>query len=543
KKPNVVVVLIDNHGYYELSRNGHPVVRTPHLDNLTQTGVNFTDFNAPPFCSPSRAALLTGRYALRSGVHNTVGGVSILHRNETTLADMLKAAGYKTAVFGKWHLGMSHPYTPDYRGFDEHFIHGGGGVSQLEDYFGNLHMDATYTHNGQYVKSKGFSTDVLFDQGIDFMNRNRENPFFCFISTPAVHFPTQLHPENGKRLKERGITDEKHLPIWSMIENVDDNVGRLLDYLNESGLKENTLLFVMSDQGVNDRGVTHRAGEGTKRGVQYDEKHQVFCMAQYPGFTDKRPGDRPELTGIVDVLPTILEVCGLEKPAELDGESMVPLLGGPGQWDSDRKLIIQCPRKRERYKWDNVSVKFKKWRLVDGKELYNIEEDYGQTKNIISAHPNLVKELKDTYEDFWGSLDSPEKLLAVHVLGDAEVPTTRLVGMDWYQGGHPWPQQALAKRTQQGKWKVEIAQKGTYRFELRHYPREEPRPIEAVAAAVEIGGEKVGKPLDVKETHAVFEMKLDQGVYDLMTTFEHPKGHEGNKTWGAYFVYVDFLGG
>jgi arylsulfatase A-like enzyme len=112
-QPNVVIVLIDNHGYYELSRNGHPVVQTPRIDKLSKAGVNFTDFNAPPFCSPSRGALLTGRYALRYGIHNTVGGVSILHRDETTLADILKSSGYRTGVFGKWHLGMSHPYTPD----------------------------------------------------------------------------------------------------------------------------------------------------------------------------------------------------------------------------------------------------------------------------------------------------------------------------------------------------------------------------------------------------------------------------------------------
>ena len=540
-KPNVVVVLIDNHGYYELSRNGHPVVQTPRIDRLSQTGVNFTDFNAPPFCSPSRGALLTGRYALRYGIHNTVGGFSILHRDEVTLADRLKSVGYRTGVFGKWHLGMSHPYTPDFRGFDEHFIHGGGGVSQLEDYYGNNHMDATYTHNGQYVKSRGFSTDVLFDQGIDFMNRNRENPFFCFITTPAVHFPTLLHPETGKRLMDRGVTDKKQLPIWSMIENVDDNVGRLLDYLDESGLNENTLLFLMSDQGVNDRGVTHRAGEGTKRGVQYDEKHQVYCMVQYPKLTGSKPGDRSELTGMVDVLPTILDVCGLDQPSNLDGKSMKPLLADVPGWDEERQLIIQCPRTRERSKWGNVSVKYKKWRLVDGKELYNIEEDFGQTKNLFGEHPNLVHKLTATYETFWNSLPPQQALLSAHVLGAKEAPSVRLNGMDWYEGGHPWPQQALAKRTEQGKWRVEIARKGTYRFELRHYPREEPRPVKAVGATVQVGNKTISIPLNINATHAVLHVPLQTGFYDLITTFQHPDDHDGKQEWGAYYVYVDYM--
>jgi len=540
--PNVVVVLIDNHGYYELSRNGHPVVQTPRMDKLSETGVNFTDFNAPPFCSPSRGALLTGRYALRYGIHNTVGGVSILHKDETTMADLLKSAGYRTGVFGKWHLGMSHPYTPDLRGFDEHFIHGGGGVSQLEDYFGNNHMNATYTHNGQYVKSRGFSTDVLFDQGIDFMNRNRENPFFCLIATPAVHFPTLLHPETGKRLKERGVRDEKQLPIWSMIENVDDNVGRLLDFLETSGLKDNTLLFLMSDQGVNDRGVPHRAGEGAQRGVQYDEKHQVYCMVQYPQLTDNRPGDRSELTGMVDVLPTVLDVCGIDQPSNLDGQSMKPLLGNASDWNDERKLIVQCPRARDRSKWGNVSVKYKKWRLVDGKEFYNIQEDYGQTKNIIDQHPCLVKDLTQTYEQFWNSLPPQSELLSAHVLGAKEAPSVRLNGMDWYEGGHPWPQQALAKRNQQGKWRVEIARDGIYRFELRHYPREEPRPIMAVKASVQVGDQLNSVPLDTLATHAVLQLPLKKGTFDMITTFQHPTDHEGNKEWGAYYVHVDFVG-
>lgn len=541
-KPNVVVVLIDNHGYYELSLNGHPVVQTPHIDRLAETGVNFTDFNAPPFCSPSRGALLTGRYALRYGIHNTVGGVSILHKNETTMADLLKSAGYRTAVFGKWHLGMSHPYTPDQRGFDEHYIHGGGGVSQLEDYFGNNHMDATYTHNGQYVKSRGFSTDVLFDQGIDFMNRNRENPFFCLITTPAVHFPTLLHPETGKRLQDRGVTDQRQLPIWSMIENVDDNVGRLLDYLEKSGLKENTLLFLMSDQGVNDRGVTHRAGEGTKRGVQYDEKHQVYCMVQYPALTDVKPGDRSELTGMIDVLPTVLDICDIETPGNLDGQSLRPLLDHSAGWNDQRKLIVQCPRAREREKWRNVSVKYQKWRLVDGKELYNIENDYGQTINLFDTHPDIVRELTSTYESFWNSLPPHEELLSAHILGAEEALSVRLNGMDWYEGGHPWPQQALAKRNQQGKWKVEIARTGKYRFELRHYPREEPRPIKATMASVQIGNKSSEVTLDDQATHAVLEMRLSKGSYDMTTAFQPITDNPENKEWGAYYVYVDFMG-
>lgn len=541
-RPNVVVVLIDNHGYYELSRNGHQIVQTPRIDKLSEECAYFTDFNAPPFCSPSRTELLTGRYALRAGVHDTVGGVSILHEDEQTIADILRGEGYRTAIFGKWHLGLSYPYAPRFRGFDEVFIHGGGGVSQLEDYYGNNHLDGTYEHNGQFVKSRGYSTDVLFDQGIDFIGRNREQPFFCFISTPAVHFPTLKHPENTKRLLDRGVEDSKELAIYSMIENVDDNVGRLLDYLEEINLKESTLVILASDQGVNDRGaVTHRAGEFINRGVQYDEKHQVYCMIQYPKLTDKNPGDKKEVAGMVDIVPTILDLCAINPPYNLDGQSLKPLLAGKGTWNDERKLIVQCPRRRERRKWGNVSVKYKQWRFVDGKELYDIRKDRGQTINLINDHPDLVTKLSNEYESFWNSLPPWENLISAHILGHNEAPSVRLNGMDWYIGDHPWTQGALSKKTSQGVWLVEIANKGRYRFELRRYPREASISIGATEAIVVIGDQKEKVNLDMSDKKAVVDMKLKRGKYDMTTFFKDDTEPGDVKVWGAYYVYVDYL--
>lgn len=541
-RPNVVIVLIDNHGYYELSRNGHKIVQTPRIDKLSEESVYFSDFNAPPFCSPSRTELLTGRYALRAGVHDTVGGVSILHQDEQTIADILQGQGYRTAVFGKWHLGLSYPYAPKFRGFEEVFIHGGGGVSQLEDYYGNNHLDATFEHNGQYVKSRGYSTDVLFDQGIDFIGRNREQPFFCFISTPAVHFPTLKHPDNTQRLLDRGVEDSKELAIYSMIENVDDNVGRLLDYLEEIEMRENTLVILASDQGVNDRGaVTHRAGEFINRGVQYDEKHQVYCMIQYPKLTDKNAGIKNEVAGMVDIVPTILDLCSIKSPDNLDGQSLKPLLAGSGGWDSERKLIVQCPRTRERKKWGNVSVKYKQWRFVDGKELYNIQKDRGQTANLIKDHPDLVSKLTREYEKFWNSLPAWEDLISPHILGHEEAPSVRLNGMDWYIGDHPWAQQGLVKTTSQGAWLVEIVNNGRYRFELRRYPREASKAIGAAEAAVSIGDHKSQVNLEMSDKKAVVEMNLKKGKYDMQTFFKDDTKPDEVKNWGAYYVYVDYL--
>lgn len=540
-EPNIVVMFIDNHGYFELSRNGNQVVQTPRIDRLAEEAVNFTDFYAPPFCSPSRTALLTGRYALRAGVYNTVGGVSILHKDETTVADLLQKEGYSTAVFGKWHLGMTYPYAPEFRGFDEVFIHGGGGVSQLEDYYGNTHINATFQHNGKYVKSEGFSTDVLFDEAIKFMDQHKdqEKPFFCYIPTPAVHFPTNRHPVTTQRLLDRGVEDSKEMALYSMIENVDDNVGKLLDYLENAGLKENTLVILASDQGVNDRGaVEHRSGEFQNRGLSFDEKHQVYCMIQYPAFTDKNPGDVERLAGMVDLMPTILDICGIEQPDNLDGQSLVPLLSGAEGWDDERKLIVQCPRSRVRKKWENTSVKYKKWRLVGGKELYNIENDFGQKTDLADEYPDIVNELTQTYETFWQSLPPADSLISAHILGTAEAPIIRLNAMDWYLGDAPWTQGALENKTNQGKWRVDIARDGTYRFELRRYPREAPKSIEANIATIDIGNVTTEKIIDTTANEAVMELNLKKGTYDMMTTF---KDTNGQIDWGAYYVYVSYL--
>ena len=543
-RPNVIMVLIDNQGYFELSRNGNKIVQTPQMDQLSRESVNFTNFYAAPFCSPSRTALLTGRYALRSGVHNTIGGVSILHKDEITITDILKQEGYNTSIFGKWHLGSSYPYAPEFRGFDEVFVHGGGGVSQLGDYYGNDHIDATYLHNGNFEASKGFSTDILFNQAIEFMDSKKEEtkPFFCYITTPAVHFPTNKHPVTTQRLLDRGIEDSKYLALYSMIENVDDNIEKLLDFLENSKLKENTLLIVASDQGVNDRGAEeHRSGSFQDRGLSFDEKHHVYCMIQFPKWTEKNAGDHDNLTGMVDLMPTILDACNIDIPHSIDGQSLKPILEGSNDWNQDRNLIVQCPRSRNRVKWANTSVKQGTWRLVDGEELYNIQDDFGQKINVASEYPDKVKELTQVYDSFWNSLAPEKSLLSEHILGAPEAPEVRLVAMDWYEGDAPWTQQGLVHRKSQGIWRVNIARDGKYQFELRHYPREKLMPIEAIKATVQIGDLSQDISLPLEADKAKINMELKKGTYDLKTIFSSSINTNELNEWGANFVHVSYL--
>lgn len=529
---NVLLILTDNQSYFELGCHGHPHVRTPHIDRLATQSVDFVNFHAPPFCSPSRALLMTGRYAMRSGIHNTIGGVSLLHRNEVTLADELSAAGYRTGVFGKWHLGFSYPYHPNQRGFEEAFVHGGGGIGQLEDYYGNDHLDATFDHNGRPVATEGFTTDVLFDRAREFIQSTDDRPFFCFVSTPATHRPWQAHPVAAARIRARGEDYGKNdMALFSMIENIDENVGRLLEELESSGLAKNTLVVFATDQG------TRR--ERLHKDLGYDEFHQVFCMMRHPEFTVGKGRVSAALTGMVDVFPTILDVCGVEVSTDLDGRSLLPLLGGKITWTDERRLIVQCPRGRVREKWKNVSVKSSRWRLVNGEKLFDALNDADQLKDVSGEYPLVVRSLKETYERFWASLPPARDLLSRHHLGVDEVGEVRLNAMDWYQGDAPWHQLHMPKFAGNGKWAIEVATPGTYRIELRHHPREAPQPLGASAAYVSVGGQKVSVDIDPQAEVAVIEMRLAAGQFDMETGFVPGEGSIRNRPWGALFAYVE----
>ncbi len=542
QQPNVLLILTDNQSYYELSANGHEIVKTPNIDKFADQGIVFDNFYATPYCSPSRAELLTGRYALRYGIHNTVGGVSILPTSETPVSDILKKAGYTCGIVGKWHLGNEYPYNPLSRGFDYSFIHDGGGIGQLPDYYGNTHIDAHYNDSGKMVPSRGFSSDVLFNKASQFIKANRDKPFFCFVSTPAVHAPWQGHPEKLKELQERGVqASDKDLALYSMIENIDDNVGQILEQLDSLNLAQNTLVIIATDQGGRYRGLPNPP-EVDLYGLPdhvFDFRHKVFCMMKLPD-QQQNPYKSTALTGIIDIAPTILDLCGLEIPENMDGKSLKPLITQQKEWNSDRTLIVQCPRSRKREKNVNSSVKTSKWRLVDGKLLFDATKDPYQLKDVASQYPEIVDSLNSFYNAFWESL--PEKpVLARHILGAKEGGEIRLNAMDWYKGGNPHSQAQLEWKYNNGIWPVTIVQPGQYRFELRSFPREHPKAISAEKASLKIGEKELSKNIDPTLERVIFELELKEGQYDFSTTFESGSDDKNKKSWNANFVYIKHL--
>lgn len=527
-RPNVVFILSDNQSYYEMSCHGHAQIKTPSIDRLAQQSIEFRHFYAPPFCSPSRSVILTGQYAMRSGVHDTIGGRSILHRDKTTLADVLKQHGFRTAIFGKWHLGFSYPHRPQDRGFEEVFVHGGGGIGQMEDHYGNTHYGPTFLHNGKPVKTDAFSTDTLFDQAMTWIEARQRESFFCFVSTPVTHSPHQGPKPLVERLKAEGVTGNLHL--FAQVQNLDSNIGRLLKKLDTLGLSKNTVVIFASDQGMSDRGAPHG---GNRMTLAHDPAHHVPFMIRLPGV---EPRVTHRLAGMVDVFPTVLDLCGIEPSQDCDGLSLKPLLkGGDADYPSDRTLIIQCPRGREAAKWKNASVKTDRWRLVEGTKLYDIQADPRQKQDVASQHPGVVSQLRKRYEAYWADLPDPSTTLSRHHLGADDCPEVVLNGMDWYVGSRPW-HSGHFRSGGNGAWPVTVLKDGRYRFDCRIFPREANKPSQVTKAKIKIGDVETEQILNTTSLGATFELALTAGDYDLQTWLT-----QGDKERGALFVYVKAL--
>ena len=247
-KPNVILIITDDQGYGDIGFHGNDWIQTPNIDLLAKESVRLTDFHVGTTCAPTRSGLMTGRNCNRVGVWHTVMGRSLLRKSEVTMADVFKSNGYATGMFGKWHLGDNYPYRPHDRGFEEAFYHGGGGVSQSPDYWDNDYFDDTYFRNGEPEKVSGYCTDVWFSSALEFIERNREKPFFCYLSTNAPHGPYHVPQKYIDLYKDKSAIPNPN--FYGMITNVDENLGTFRIRLEELGLADNTILIFMTDNGT-----------------------------------------------------------------------------------------------------------------------------------------------------------------------------------------------------------------------------------------------------------------------------------------------------
>jgi arylsulfatase A-like enzyme len=572
-KPNVVLIMTDDQGYGDLGSTGNPIIKTPNIDALAAESVALEDYHVAPTCSPTRCSILTGHWTNRAGAWHTINGRSMLRENEITLGQLLKDNGYETGMFGKWHLGDNYPYRPEDRGFTEVYRHGGGGVGQTPDLWDNAYFDGHYFHNGESVPAKGFCTDVFFKAGNDFIRESvaAKKPFFAYISTNAPHGPLHCPQEYMDMYKAQNANIAA---FFGMITNIDDNVAKTRALLKELGVYENTIFIFTTDNGTAGGAQVFNAGMRGQKGSPYDGGHRVPFFLHWPdgGFTKKHVVK--EITQAIDVVPTILDLTGSNKPEELkfDGVSLRPLLDPANDTDwPERFLVTDSQRVVDPIKWRQSAVMSNQWRLINGKELYDIKADPGQKSDISQKHPDQVEKMRAFYDAWWAELEPTFSQTTEIYLGQPGYEKVSLTAHDWIGNSMPPWNQAQIRNSASGKkgkkaslkhsshWAVKVITPGTYEISVMRWPEEANHPItaplppgenvpgaskafrtangfavRATAATLRIDGEDLEtKPVASDDNMITFTTELKAGSHQLAPIFQTELGEIG-----AYYTIV-----
>ena len=391
-RPNLLVILTDDQGWGDLSLHGNPDLRTPRLDALARSGSRLDRFYVSPVCAPTRAAFLTGRDSLRGGVFGVTRGQETLRAEETTLGEILRDAGYRTAMVGKWHNGEHYPHSPEGQGFETFF---GFRRGHWNNYF-----DTWLLRGTEPVKTKGYIADVLTEESLAVLEEEHTRPFFLYVAYNTPHSPFQVPDAYFDRVKARDL-DDRTAASYAMTENLDDNVGRLLDGLDAAGVANDTIVVFFGDNGPNGR--RFNGGMRGRKGSVHEGGVRVPCFIRWPGHLP--PGEVAEIASAVDLLPTLLDLAGVALPEglALDGQSLRPLLEGDGAQWPDRTLFSH------RFRGGGVerfpgAVRTQSHRAVnegDGWELYDMTDDPGESHDLAADQPDLVARLSGEYDEWF----------------------------------------------------------------------------------------------------------------------------------------------
>ena len=389
KQPNVVVILTDDQGWGDLSLHGNPNLSTPNIDAMARDGAEIDRFYVCAVCSPTRAEFLTGRYHNRSGVYSTSAGGERFNSDEQTIAEVFREGGYATGCYGKWHSGMQYPYHPNARGFDDYYGFCSG-------HWGN-YFSPMLEHNGRLVKGDGFIVDDLTNRTIQFIDSHRDQPFFVYLALNTPHSPMQVPDQYWQKFADKEIVPDPEAAnakkeklihtraALAMCENIDANVGRLIQHLDTIGIGEDTIVIYFSDNGPN--GARFNAGMRGRKGSTNEGGLRSPCLVRYPRCI--AAGTKVNrIAGAIDLLPTLADFAGIEfdAPKPLDGKSIKPLLtGGGDDWES--RVMFSTWNKK-------ATVRDDRYRLQMGGGLYDIINDPREKSDLTEKKPQVVKRLK-----------------------------------------------------------------------------------------------------------------------------------------------------
>ncbi len=443
QSPNIVFILTDDQGWADMARHGNPHLETPTLDQLAEQSVELTNFYVSPLCSPTRASLMSGKYAYSTHVVSTGQGLSSIDPQINTLAERLKDQGYSTALFGKWHLGDVYPHRAQDQGFDEVLTHINGNLMAYPPF--NPYLNPTLIHNGQEERHSGYCMDIFTNHAINYIHEHKDKPFFVYLPTNTPHRPLEITEEYLAKYRDMGLKDQT-ARVYAMVENIDDNVKRMEDALDREGLTDNTIFIFMNDNGPtsleDDRYLANLRGKKT---FVYEGGIKAICLIKYPAAF---PGNRTldALSAHIDILPTLMDLCNIPySPDELDGLSLAPLLKEENNSLPDRYLFWQShegmPQMERAFAVRRDSFKLVQQNKVNGSfdpgvnasyELFNVVLDPCEKENLVEGNPDIKDELLGEYKKWFNIVtrdfgDLPYSILLDPEIQDPVVLTRR----DW----------------------------------------------------------------------------------------------------------------
>lgn len=552
-RPNVIVIMTDDQGFGDLGSAGNPVLETPAIDRLAAESARLSRFYVSPVCTPTRASLMTGRYAYRTRAIDTWIGRAMMDPGEATIAEVLGAAGYRTGIFGKWHLGDCYPMRAMDQGFDESLVHRGGGLAQPSEPRENArrYTDPILFENGEAVQTQGYCTDVYFDAALDFIAADDGRPFFAYIATNAPHTPLHDVPaalyekyrqaDLGTVLPPGSEQADDVARVYAMIENIDANVGRLLAALDASGEAEDTIVVYLHDNGHQQPRFCGGL-RGTK-GTVYEGGIRSPLFVRWPGRLE--PGEERDRFGAhIDVAPTLFELTGVEPPEglRLDGRSLVPLLRRKGSW-LDRLIVLQAHRGDAPVHGHNAAVRGPRYKLVRATgfsreapapgaawELYDLAADPAETTDLAAVMPEVVERMREFYTRWFYDVSAsrPDNYAPPRIVaGSFRARETVLTRQDWRR---------LADgdgRGADGRWLLSFA--GDHRYDVRVITM---RPLADVDVELTVGDvqrrQQVAGPTD---TFVFRDLDIAAGNAALRATLTL-RGEAGPRRVAPYHVIV-----